>query len=252
MARSVRGVTLVGMATFDSRLYGARWADRYDEWHKDLMDDDGAVAVLADFAGDGPALEFGVGTGRLAVPLAERGVEVVGVDISPEMLAKLKEKQSAVTIVEADMTTVTLDREFAVAFIAFNSIFVLETQEEQVALFRNAARHLRPGGRFVLETAVPKPTPEEGKLSVVEVEVDQVTLAGGKIDPVTGNYRGQWMVVTPAGTTFYPVGGRQVTHHEMDLMAQLAGLEREHRWSDWKRGPFGPKSELHVSVYRKP
>ncbi len=240
------------MATFDPRLYGARWADRYDEWHKGLMDDDGAVAALADFAGDGPALEFGVGTGRLAVPLAERGVEVVGVDISPEMLAKLKEKQSAVTIVEADMTTVALDREFAVAYIAFNSIFVLETQEEQVALFRNAARHLRPGGRFVLETAVLKPTPEEGKLSVVEVEADQVTLAGGKIDPVTGNYRGQWMVVTPTGTTFYPVGGRQVTHHEMDLMAQLAGLEREHRWGDWKGGAFGPKSELHVSVYRKP
>ncbi|MFC4858762.1 class I SAM-dependent methyltransferase [Actinophytocola glycyrrhizae] len=241
------------MATFDPRLYGARWADEYDEWHKGLMDDEGAVAALADLAADGPALEFGVGTGRLAVPLAERGVEVVGVDISPEMLAKLKAKTVKVTTVEGDMTTVSLDREFAVAFIAFNSIFVLESQEEQVELFRNAARHLRPGGRFVLETVVIKPPSDDrGKLSVVKVEADRVTLAGGTNDPVTGNYSGMWMVVEPSGTRFYPLGGRSVPHHEMDLMAQLAGLEREARWSDWKGTPFGPKSELHVSIYRKP
>jgi SAM-dependent methyltransferase len=241
------------MTTFDPRLYGARWAEIYDEVHTGLMDDAGAVTALAELAAGGPVLEFGAGTGRLAVPLAGRGVEVVGVDISPEMLAKLTEKASSVTVVEGDMTTVTLEREFAVAFIAFNSIFVLETQEEQVALFRNAARHLRPGGRFVLETVVVKPpTADHGKLSVVKVEADRVTLSGGTSDPVTGNYRGTWMVVEPGGTTFYPQGGRTVTHHEMDLMAQLAGLERENRWSDWKGTPFGPKAELHVSVYRKP
>jgi SAM-dependent methyltransferase len=241
------------MATFDPRLYGARWAEHYDEWHKGLMDDEGAVAALADFAAGGPALEFGVGTGRLAVPLAERGVDVTGVDISPEMLAKLKEKSSAVTVVEADMATVSLEREFAVAFIAFNSIFILETQEEQVELFRNAARHLRPGGRFVLETVVVKPpSPDQGKLSVVHVEADQVILSGGTTDPVTGNYRGTWMVVSPDGTKFYPQGGRSCTHFELDLMARLAGLEREDRWGDWKGTPFGPKSELHVSIYRKP
>lgn len=241
------------MATFDPRLYGARWADNYDVWHKGLMDDEGAVAALADFASDGPALEFGVGTGRLAVPLAEHGADVTGVDISPEMLAKLKEKSSAVTVVEADMTTVSLEREFAVAFIAFNSIFVLESQEEQVELFRNAARHLRPGGRFVLETVVVKPpSADQGKLSVVHVEADEVILSGGTNDPVTGNYTGMWMVVGPDSTRFYPQGGRSCTHHEMDLMAQLAGLEREDRWGDWKGTPFGPKSELHVSIYRKP
>ncbi|MGB3444899.1 MAG: class I SAM-dependent methyltransferase [Actinophytocola sp.] len=241
------------MATFDPRLYGARWADTYDEWHTGLMDDDGAVAALADFADGGPALEFGAGTGRLAVPLAERGVEVVGVDISPEMLAKLKEKSTEVTVVEGDMTTVSLEREFAVAFIAFNSIFVLESQEEQVELFRNAARHLRPGGRFVLETVVTKaPSADQGKLSVVKVEADRVTLAGGTTDQVTGNYTGMWMTFEPNGTKFFPLGGRSVTHHEMDLMAQLAGLAREDRWADWKGTPFGQKSELHVSIYRKP
>ena len=240
------------MATFDPRLYGARWADNYDEWHKGLMDDEGAVAALAGMAAGEPVLEFGVGTGRLAVPLAERGVDVTGVDLSPEMLAKLTEKSAAVTVVEADMTTVSLEREFAVAFIAFNSIFVLETQEEQVELFRNAARHLRPGGRFVLETVVVKPTADQGKLSVVKVEADRVTISGGTTDPVTGNYTGMWMVVGTDGTRFYPLGGRTVTHFEMDLMAQLAGLEREDRWGDWKGAEFGPKSELHISVYRKP
>jgi SAM-dependent methyltransferase len=241
------------METFDPRLYGARWADTYDEWHKGLMDDEGAVAALADLADGGPVLELGVGTGRLAVPLAERGVEVVGVDISPEMLAKLREKTSSVTAVEADMTTVSLAREFAVAYIAFNSIYVLETQQAQVALFRNAAAHLRPGGRFVLETELPKPpSSERGKLSVFEVQPDRVTLSGGTDDPVTGQYRGVFLVVDADGPKFYPIGGRTVTHFEMDLMAQLAGLELEARWADWKGTPFGAKSQMHVSIYRKP
>ncbi len=169
------------------------------------------------------------------------------------MSAKLREKSSAVTVVEDDMTTVSLNREFAVAFIAFNSIFILGTQEAQVELFRNAARHLRPGGRFVSETEVLKPpSADEGKLSVVKVGADQVMLSDGTTDSVTGTYTGTLMVVGPEGTRFYPEGGRNCTHFEMDLMAQLAGLEREDRWGDWKGTPFGPKSGLHVSIYRKP
>lgn len=169
------------------------------------------MAALADFAAGGAVLEFGVGTGRLAVPLAERDVEVTGVDISPEML------------------------------------------EKQVELFRNAARHLRPGGRFVLKTeVVTSPSADQGKLSVVYVGADQVMLSGGTTDPVTGVYTGTLMVVGTDGTRFYPEGGRSCTHFEMDLMAQLAGLEREDRWGDWKGTPFGPRSELHVSIYREP
>jgi SAM-dependent methyltransferase len=241
------------MENFDPRLYGARWANMYDEFHKGLMDDEGAVAALAALAGDGPALEFGVGTGRLAVPLAERGVEVVGVDLSPEMLAKLKEKSSAVTVVEADMTTVSLEREFSLAYIAFNSIFALDTQQAQVELFRNAAAHLRPGGRFVLETAVVRPpSPDRGKLAVADIELDRMTLVGGKHDPVTGQHKGMWVVLEPDGPKFFPISGRDVSHFEMDLMAQLAGLELESRWGDWKQAPFTAKSELHISTYRKP
>ncbi|MCT2583678.1 class I SAM-dependent DNA methyltransferase [Actinophytocola gossypii] len=242
------------MTEFDPRLYGARWAGVYDDWHAGMMDDEGAVAVLAELAGGEPVLEFGVGTGRLAVPLAGRGLAVSGVDISEEMLAKLREKPGAegVSTVVGDMTTVRVDGEFALAFIAFNSIFVLPSQRAQVDLFRNAAAHLRPGGRFVLETAVVGNKPPNEALRVAKVEPDQITLSGGTFDPVTATHNGTWIVLGTNGTRFYPISGRIVTHHEMDLMAQLAGLELEHRWGDWKRGPFTGDSQLHVSVYRKP
>jgi SAM-dependent methyltransferase len=241
------------MENFEPRLYGARWANMYDEFHKGLMDDEGAVAALATLAGDGPVLEFGVGTGRLAVPLAGRGVEVVGVDVSPEMLAKLKEKSSEVTVVEADMTTVSLEREFSLAYIAFNSIFALDTQQAQVELFRNAAAHLRPGCRFVLETVVVRPpSADRGKLAVADIELDRMTLVGGKHDPVTGQHKGMWLILEPDGAKFFPMSGRDVSHFEMDLMGQLAGLELESRWGDWKQAPFTAKSELHISTYRKP
>ncbi|HWM06397.1 MAG TPA: class I SAM-dependent methyltransferase [Actinophytocola sp.] len=242
------------MEEMDPRQYGARWADLYDEFHAGMMDDDGAIAELADLADGGPLLEFGVGTGRLAVPLSEKGLEVVGVDISEEMLAKLAAKTDAVTTVVGDMTKVKVDREFAVAFIAFNSIFVLATQQDQVELFRNAAAHLRPGGRFVLETAFDRGPgrSENHRLRTAKVEHDRLTLVAGMIDPVRAFYNGVWVVLEPDGTKFYPINGRNVTHHEMDLMAQLAGLELEHRWGNWKREPFTAESAMHISVYRKP
>jgi SAM-dependent methyltransferase len=242
------------MADFDPRLYGARWAEMYDEWHAGMMDDAGAVATLAELADGGPVLEFGVGTGRLAVPLAEKGLDVVGVDVSEDMLAELAKKSAAVETVVGDMTTVRLEREFAVAYIAFNSIFVLASQQDQLTLFRNAAAHLRPGGRFVLETVVAagaKPG-DTSRFRVARIETDRLTVTAGIVDPATQFYTGTWVVFEPDGTKFYPIHGRNVTHHEMDLMAQLAGLELEHRWKDWRRGTFDGDSTMHISVYRKP
>lgn len=241
------------MAEFDPRLYGARWAELYDEFHAGMLDDEGAVAALAELAEGGPLLEFGVGTGRLAVPLAKAGLDVVGVDVSEDMLAKLREKTDVVTTVVGDMTTVRVEREFSVAYIAFNSIFVLATQRDQVELFRNAAAHLRPGGRFVLETVffTGHARGDTNRLRTAKVEHDRLTLVAGVVDPVTSFHNGTWVVLEPDGTKFYPIHGRTVTHHEMDLMAELAGLELEHRWGDWKRAPFTAESALHVSVYRK-
>lgn len=250
-----QNVTVGDMATFDPRLYGARWAENYDEWHAGMLDDEGAVEALAKLADGGPVLEFGVGTGRLAVPLAERGLDVVGVDISADMLAKLREKSSAVTVVEDSMTTVRLSREFDLVFVGFSSIFVLGTQREQVDLFRNAARHLRSGGRFALETWVTTARPNDGgrsPLNVTKIEPDRVTMVAAVNDPVTGLHRGMWMTFEPDGVKFFPIDGRNVTHHEMDLMAELAGLELESRCADWKGTPFDKDAKLHVSIYRKP
>jgi SAM-dependent methyltransferase len=242
------------MEDYDPRVYGARWADRYDDWHAGMMDDDGAVAALSEFArdGGGPVLEFGVGTGRLAVPLARGGFEVVGVDISEEMLAELRAKPGAegVTTVVDDMTTVQIGREFGLAFIAFSSLFVLATQEDQVRFFRNAAAHLRPGGRFVLETAMIGARHED-HLRVVKIETDRLVLSAGEVDPVSSFYNGTWVVLEPGGISFFPVRGRSVGHQEMDLMAQLAGLRLENRWGDWHKGEFTAESRLHISVYRK-
>ncbi len=236
---------------YDPRLYGARWAEQYDEWHAGMMDDAGAVATLAELAGDGPILEFGVGTGRLAVPLAERGFDVTGVDISEEMLAQLRAKADRVDAVLGDMTTVQFDQRFSLALIAFSSLFVLATQQDQVKLFRNAAAHLAPGGRFVLETSVVG-SESNARLRVARLEQDRLVLSAGLLDPVTSFYNGAWVVLEPSGVRFYPVQGRNVPHQEMDLMAELAGLELENRWGDWKGGPFTAQSTLHVSVYRKP
>jgi SAM-dependent methyltransferase len=238
---------------YDPRVYGARWAEQYDEWHAGMMDDEGAVATLAELAGDGPILEFGVGTGRLAVPLAARGFDVTGVDISAEMLAQLSQKPGRVTAVLGDMTTVSFDRRFSLALIAFSSIFVLATQQDQVKLFRNAATHLTPGGRFVLETATVTAPSGEGnsRLRVARLGHDRLVLSAGLLDPVTSYYNGAWVVIEPSGVQFYPVQGRNAPHHELDLMAELAGLELENRWGDWKGGPFTAESTLHVSVYRK-
>lgn len=242
------------MDDFDARQYGARWASRYDDWHLGMMDDEGAVAVLGELAREagGPVLEFGVGTGRLAVPLARLGFEVFGVDISEEMLAQLKEKPGGegVTTVVGDMTTVRVDREFGVVFVAFSSLFALPSQEAQVRFFRNAAAHLSPGGRFVLETAMVG-VRQRQDLSVVKIETDRLVLSAGEVDPVTSFYNGTWVMLEPGGTSFYPIRGRTVRHPEMDLMAELAGLELENRWDDWEKRPFTAQSRLHVSVYRK-
>jgi len=242
------------MTEHDPRLYGAHWADVYDEWHDGVMDDDGAVAALADLAEGGAVLELAIGTGRLALPLARRGIPVSGVDISEEMLAKLAEKPDAekIAVTVGDMTTTRVDGEFALVLVAFNSIFVLPDQRSQVDLFRNAAAHLRPGGRFVLETAVLRREGPANKLNVVKVEPDQLTLTAGIHDVVGSTYQGVWVVLGKDGARFYPISGRQVTHHEMDLMAELAGLELENRWGDWKGAPFTNDSTLHVSSYRKP
>lgn len=246
------------MGECDSRANWGMWAADYDAFHAGLVDTEATVEGLSELAGaGGSVLEYGTGTGRIAIPLAERGHDVVGVDLSDAMLERLRAKPGAeaVTTVLADMTTVELGRTFDLAAIPFNSIFVLPTQEAQVQLFRNAATHLRPGGRFALESMMVGDAPGAGpvhRMRVADTGPDRLVLTAGVLDPVTQLYTGTWAVFRTDGTTFYPLVGRHVGHAEMDLMAQLAGLTLEHRWADWARNPVTAHSRQHVSVYRKP
>lgn len=213
------------------------------------------VDRLADLAGDGRALELAVGTGRVAIPLVERGVPVTGVELSTAMLARLREKvdEATLPVVVGDMATTIVAGPFRLVYLVFNTLSNLLTQEEQVACFRNAAAHLEPGGRFVVELGVPplRRLPPGSTATVWTVEPGYVGL--DSIDVVTqrqvshhvrfGDGRAAHLRRSPH---------RYVWPAEMDLMAQLAGLELESRCGDWSGAPFSAESESHVSVYRLP
>jgi SAM-dependent methyltransferase len=206
------------------------------------------VDFLLPLAGGG-ALELAIGTGRIAVPLAARGVRVAGIDLSPDMVAELRKKTDEIPVELGDMTVTKVDGTFSVVYIVFNSVFNLRTQELQVACFENAAAHLDPGGRFVVEIMVPElqRLPRGDRFLLFDTspehvgfdEYDLVTqeLTSHHYAPKRGDY-----TVTP---------GRYVWPSELDLMARLAGMELAGRWADWDRSPFTAESEKHVSVWQK-
>ena len=241
------------MEGYQPGTYGARYAAEYDAWHANFMDTEGALTALAKLARDGPALEFGSGTGRLAVPLAELGLDVSAIEIAPEMVARMKAKPGGdrVRVMVGDMTRARLDQRFSLVYAGHSTLMQLPDQQAQVTCFRNAARHLVPGGHFALETLTVSGA-ERTVLRCEAVEADRVVLHLGVYDPVTGGYSGNRLVLEPTGIRFYPTPGRPVGHGEMDLMAELAGLRLAHRWGDWHGGPFTPSSYYHVSIYRLP
>ena len=211
--------------------------------------------VLAELAGGGAALEFGVGTGRIALALSARGVAVTGIELSPHMAARLRAKPGAdaVPVIVSDMTTTRAQGEFTLVYLVANSIMNVTTQDEQLAVFSNAGAHLGPGGRFVLSVIVPQPgaVTATGKGRVFTLDPDHVGVETFE-DPVSQiAWSHHWM----------EVGGRLVRHSapyryvwpsELDLMARLAGFRRTHRWADWSRSPFTAASNHHVTVYEKP
>lgn len=215
------------------------------------------VDLLAEYAraedgGAGDALEFAIGTGRVAVPLNERGVEVHGIEISPAMVDQLRRKSGGATIpvTIGDMATTRLGRTFGLVFLVFNTIQNLLTQDEQIACFANAAAHLRPGGCFVVESGVPglRRLPPGERYVPFEVTADHIGI--DEYEParqlLTSHH--VWL---PGGTTF-DSRHRFVWPSELDLMARLAGMEPVGRWQDWERTPFGDESTQHVSVWRRP
>lgn len=212
------------------------------------------VDVLADLAGDGPALELAVGTGRIALPLADRGVPVHGIDMSRAMVARLRAKPGgdAIGVTIGDIATTTVAGRFSLVYLVFNTIMNLTTQDAQVACFRNAADHLEPGGCFLVEVMVPQLRRLPPGQTVVPYEVGPTRCAFDSYDVSTQATSSNYVSIVDGRGEYKSVPFRYVWPAELDLMARLAGLRLRARWEGWTRQPFTHESDQHVSVWEKP
>lgn len=235
-------------------IYNQRCADVYDQWFGYF--DDAAVDVLEELAGGGRALELGIGTGTVALPLAARGVEVHGIDSSEEMVARLRAKPGGgeIPVTLGDFSDAGVAGRFSLVFVVYNTLFALQTQDEQVRCFRSVAARLRPGGAFVVEAFVPDLAQLSAGRGVrlLHMTDDRVGIKIYDHDPVGQKLRSRHVVFTDGGSRLFPVEVRYAWPSELDLMARLAGLRLRARWAGWRREEFGAKSEKHVSVYELP
>jgi SAM-dependent methyltransferase len=215
---------------------------------------DAVVDVLADMAGDGRALELGIGTGRIALPLARRGVPVHGIDLSQAMVARLRAKPGgdAIGVSIGDFAITRVDGTFSLAYLVFNTIMNLTTQEAQVACFRNVAAHLEPGGCFVIEVRVPDLRRLPPGQNVVPWHVSPERSVFYSYDVATQAMHGHYIEFTGDRGEYHSIPFRYVWPAELDLMAQLAGMRLRDRWAGWTREPFTGESGQHVSVWEKP
>lgn len=241
---------------YDASTYGERMAAVYDQWPRVPKNADAVVAFLAGLAGRGPVLELGIGTGRIALPLSQRGLEVHGIDASPSMVARLKAKPGGdrIRITIGDFATVPVEGRFSLVFVVFNTFFGLLTQEDQVGCFEAVARHLTEDGLFVMEGFVPDLSRfDRGqRVEALSVDADGVVLDAGVHDAVAQRIVTQHVSMSTRGIQLYPVQLRYAWPSELDLMARLAGLRLRERWGGWNREPFSAASASHVSVYGRP
>jgi hypothetical protein len=242
---------------YGARFFGEREAAVYDELEAGMFDAAAVTPVvetLAGLAGQGAALEFGIGTGRIALPLAERGVRVHGIDASEAMVARLRAKPGGqeIDVTIGDFSATRVDGQFSLVYLVFNTIFNLVTQDEQVDCFRNAAAHLDAGGCFVVELAVPDLQRLPPGQDIHVIGVDARALSFDVYDVVTQRLTSHHFVLGEERINSYPVEGRYAWPSELDLMARLAGLSLRERWGGWQQEPFTSLSRSHVSVYAKP
>jgi SAM-dependent methyltransferase len=232
-------------------------ADQYDATSPEMFDPavvEPAVDYLAGLAAGGAALELGIGTGRIALPLMERGVRVHGIDLSEAMVERLRAKPGGndIDVTIGDFATVTVDGTFSLAYLVFNTIMNLTTQAEQVACFRNVAAHLEPGGCFVIEVGVPSLRRLPPGETVRAFEVGATKLGFDEFDVASQRLVSHHYRVGEDGLEVHSIPFRYVWPAELDLMARLAGLTFRERWGGWKREPFTSESTAHVSVWVKP
>jgi hypothetical protein len=236
--------------------FGERVAVRYDESAADMFAPavvDPVVDFLAELAGDGAALELGIGTGRIAIPLMRRGVRVHGIDLSAAMVVGLHAKPEAegIGVTIGDFATTTVERTFSVAYLVFNTIMNLTSQDEQVACFQNAAAQLEPGGCFVIEVEVPALQRLPPGETVRAFTVSASRLGFDEYDVVSQGQISHHYVLVDGQLEALSVPFRYVWPSELDLMARLAGMTLRERWSGWKHEPFTAESTKHVSVWEK-
>ena len=228
-------------------------AENYDR--RPRGDEDEAVAFLAELAGAGPALELAIGTGRIGLPLAARGVAVEGIDLSPDMVAQLRKKPGGedIPVTIGDFSEVPVSGSYRLIYVVYNTFFNLLHQEEQVRCFENVAAHLADGGSFVIEARVPghiNGLHENQYVDAEEVGVDEVWLDVARYNPVSQRLEETHVSLSAdGGVRLFPIVTRYCYPSELDLMARIAGLRLKERWGGWNRERFDSRSILAVSVY---
>jgi SAM-dependent methyltransferase len=237
--------------------FGERVAERYDESAADMFDPavvEPVVDFLAELAGGGSALELGIGTGRIALPLSQRGVRVHGIDLSEAMVAKLRAKPGAerIEVTIGDFATTRVVGEFSVAYLVFNTIMNLTTQDEQVACFESVAAQLAPGGTFVIEVGVPalRRLPAGDTIDVFRFTHPK-SFGFDEYDVANQGLISHHYGVRDGTFDVWSIPFRYAWPTELDLMARIAGMRLRERWSGWKREPFTSESTKHVSVWEK-
>jgi SAM-dependent methyltransferase len=236
--------------------FGAEVAADYDDPDSDMFSAttiDPVVDVLAGLAGNRPALEFAIGTGRIALPLAQRGVEVHGIELSRAMVDRLRAKPGGadIPVTIGDMAHTRVDGEFGVVFLVFNTISNLTSQQDQVDCFRNAAAHLAPGGCFVIENGVPSLRNLPPGQEAVPFLISPERVGFDTYRPATQQMVSHHIILTGERPEYRAVPFRYVWPSELDLMAQLAGMRLRNRWQDWTGTPFTDDSTRHVSIWEK-
>jgi SAM-dependent methyltransferase len=226
------------------------------EEYRDIQrgDESAAVALLEQLAGRGPALELAIGTGRIALPLAGRGIRVDGIELSPAMVAQLRTRPGGdeLSVTVGDFADVPVPGTYRLIFVVWNTLFNLLTQEDQVRCFENVAAHLTHDGSFVVEAYVPAflyRLRNDQYVDVEAIRVDEVRLDVLRHDMSTQMIEESHVALSPAGVRLNPVVQRYAWPSELDLMARIAGLRLKHRWGGWNQEPFNSTSSIHVSVY---
>lgn len=232
--------------------FGEDSAEVYDD--RSRGDEDETVNFLEALANGGPVLELAIGTGRIALPLADRGLVVDGIELSPAMIAVLRRKEGgqelAVTL--GDFADVPVEGAYRLIYIVYNTLFNLLTQDDQVRCFENVAKHLTADGVFLVEAGLPhdfRDLRSHQYVDAEQIDLDEVRLDVGRYDPVAQTLDESHVVLSSAGVQLFPIVTRYAWPSELDLMARIAGLRLHDRWSGWQREPFTAESRRHVSVF---